>query len=644
MTYLNRRNFIQLTAATAVGGTVLGQLPAAAEAPRRTGQFGPASLSAAIVGMAVDGTTAYFVTRGQTPPKVVTYDTTSRVVTEVVPLDRGDGGWACTVSSGKVYIGTYSYGDVVEYDPATATARTIGRIGPNGTIVFAATTAPDGIVYFGTYPRGEVWSLDPTSGTLTNLGRAFPGSQYARLLAADENYVYAGTIPAHIVRIDRSTGEKVDIMPAGTPLDSGLGALAAGGGRVYAASAFGVHDIARDGSGYVAVPADGEYLVDSLTITPDGGLLALGRLTGSILRREGDRLVKVVQGWSGDEGRGVALLPNGTVFAGYGSGALSFLPPGGNTVEQDDLVNDPRAAGPELLQSMCAAPDGSVYVGGHFAITVHEPARGVRRRYPVAGEAKDIVAWRDRMISALYPSSEVIELDPRTGQIRSFGRIGNNQQRPWDVVHHERSGLVLIASAPRYGSLQGGLTLLDPATGQMEVRLDILPNQALNAIALDGDLAYIAGDTWGGNGTPPTEPTSQVAVFDINRREVVDRFAPLPGQPSIQHIEVFDGVLYVSYKRTSGTWIAYDLATRTVLRSGKLSGYGEIVAHHGRVYAAANFGDNIYEVGPGLESAKLLYTGIGTNWYTVPRVEPVPGARQAWTAVDRDLALIDLPG
>ncbi|SCF03672.1 hypothetical protein GA0070607_4708 [Micromonospora coriariae] len=643
MTHLNRRNVIQLTALSALGGSVLGELPAAADGLRRPGQFGPASLSAAIVGMAVDGTTGYFVTRGQTPPKVVTYDIVSRTVTDVVSLERGDGGWACTVSGGKVYIGTYSFGDIVEYDPATRVARRLGTIGPSGTIVFAATTAPDGVVYFGTYPRGEVWSLQPATGTLTNLGRAFPGSQYARLLAADETYVYAGTIPAHIVRIDRSTGAKVDIMPVGTALDSGLGALAAGSDRVYAASSFGVHDIARDGSGYVEVPADEEYLVDSLTVTGDGGLLALGRLTGSILRREGDRLARIAQGPEGDEGRGVALLPDGTVFAANGSGRVSILAPGRNTVEQDDLTNDARAAGPELLQSMCAAPDGSVYVGGHFAITVHEPARGISRRYPVAGEAKDIAAWRNRMISALYPSGEVIDLDPRTGRVRSFGRIDNNQQRPWDVVHHKPSGLVLIASAPRYGSLQGALTLLDPATGKMEVRLDILPNQALNAIALDGDMAYIAGDTWGGNGIPPTEPTAQVAVFDISRREVVDRFAPLPDQPSMQHVEVLNGVLYALYKRTSGSWLAYDLATRTVLRSGKLSGYGEIVAHRGRIYAGANFGDNIYLLGPGLESAVRLHTGIGTNWYTVPRIEPVLGARKAWAAVDRNLALIELP-
>lgn len=642
MTYLNRRNFIQLAAVTTLGGAVLGERPAAASDPLRPGQFGTASLSAAIVGMAVDGTTAYLVTRGQTPPKVVTYDTASRAVTDVVSLDRGDGGWACAVSGGKVYVGTYSFGDIYEYDPAATTARRIGTIGPSGTIVYAATTAPDGVVYFGTYPRGEVWSLDPATGTLTNLGQAFTGSQYARLLAVDESYVYAGTIPAHIVRIDRGTGERVDIMPTGTPLDAGLGALATYNGRVYAASAFGVHDIASDGSGYVPVPADGEYLVDSLLVTDDGGLLALGRQTGSILRREGDRMVRIAQGSSGDEGRGLALLPDGTVFAATGSGQVCFLAPGAGAAQLADLSDDARAAGPELLQSMCAA-GGSVYVGGHFAITVHQPARGISRKYPVAGEAKVIVDWRGQMISGLYPTGEVIELNPRTGQTHSFGVIGNNQQRPWDIAYHQASGLVLIASAPAYGHLQGALTLLDPATGKMEVRLDILPNQALNAISVDGDLAYIAGDTWGGNGIPPTEPTSQVAVFDIGRREVVDRFAPLPGQPSMQHVEVSDGILYALYKRTSGTWIAYDLASRTVLQSGKLSGYGEVVAHRGRVYAAANFGDNIYQVGPGLASAQPLYQGIGTNWYTVPRIEPVPGAQLAWTAVNGNLALIALP-
>lgn len=641
MSQLDRRSFIGLGAMATLAGSTLTALPATA-ADKAPQLFGTASLSAAIVGMASDGTTAWFVTRGQTPPKVITFDIGSMAVTDVVSLDRGDGAWACTLSGGKIYIGTYSYGDAIEYDPATRTYTDLGTIGPYGTIPFQATTAPDGVVYFGTYPRGEVWSFDPQTREKRNLGRVEPTSRYARLLVADETYLYVGTIPAHLVRIDRATGEKVDILPSETTISGGLGALAVANGNVYAAFAAGVIEIARDGSGFVDLPAPDQYLIDSLATGPEGDLVAFGRRTGDILRREGNAMEVIGTGPVGDEGRGIQVLDDGRLLGSCGSGLIYTFDPASGQLQTTDLTADERAAGPELLQSLSLGPLGTVCAGGHFSVTVHEPDQKRSQRYHVAGEPKDMAAWRQGVIAALYPSSEVIHLNTSTGEIRSYGRIEHGQQRPWSVVQAPGTGLVLIASAPPTGSLQGGLTLLDPVTGDMEVRLDILPNQGLTSIALDGHYAYIAGDTWGGGGITPTEPTSQVAVLDLRTMNVVDRFAPLPDHPSIQGVAVWDGHLYVSYKRVSGDWIAFDLASRKVTASGKLSGYGVMTTYRGNVYAGANFGDNIYRVGPGLSKEEVLYTDIGTNWYTVPRIVPSGHPRTAWTAINRDLALIDL--
>ncbi|WP_152362981.1 PQQ-binding-like beta-propeller repeat protein [Microlunatus speluncae] len=629
-------------AALAGGGlTGLGTLPAHAE-PAPPKSYGIAALSAAIVGFATDGSTAWCVSRGQTPPKVITFDIASQAVTRVVGLERGDGAWAAGLSGGKLYLGTYSFGDLIEYDPATGTATTLGSIGPTGTIPWQTVAAPDGVIYLGTYPRGEVWSYDPATGTLTNLGQTVPGSQYARLLTVDDQYLYVGTIPAHIIRIDRVSGEKVELLPADTTL-SGLAALAVRDGKVYAGTGQGVIEINRDGSGFVDLPAPpDEYSIDALTFDADGTVIGLGRRTGHILRRDGNTMALIGQGPAGDENRGVAVLDDGRIIGACGSGLIFTFDPDSGELQASDLTADPDAAGPELLQSLCLGPGGTVAAGGHFSITVHQPSRRTTERFHVAGEPKDMIPWRDGIIAALYPSTELIMLRPNNGHIRSYGRIMNGQQRPWSIVRHPGTGTVLIASAPPTGSLQGGLTLLDPVSGDFEVRLDILPNQGLTSISLDGDLAYIAGDTWGGGGTPPTEPTSQVAIFDVATGTVVERIAPLPGQPSIQSVAVHDGILYVSYKRTSGTWIAYDLAQRTVIAQGKLSGYGVITPYRGQVYAGANFGDNLYRIGPGLTQAELLHTGIGTNWYTVPRIIPSGRGNTAWTAIDRDLTLIDL--
>lgn len=639
---MDRRQLLKSGGLAALAGGTLagfGTLPAQAAAPRL---YGTASLSAAIVGFATDGRTAWFVSRGQTPPKVITVDVASLSVTEVVGLERGDGAWAATLAGDKLYLGTYSFGDVVEYDPATGTATTLGSIGPSGTIIWQAVTAPDGVIYFGTYPRGELWSYDRATKALTNLGQVVPGSQYARLLTVDDAYVYVGTIPAHVIRIDRVSGEKTELLPAGTTL-SGLAALAVRDGKVYVGAGTGVIEIHRDGSGFVDLPAPDEYSIDALAFDAEGRVIGLGRRTGSILRRDGNRMAVIGQGPAGDENRGVAVLDDGRILGACGSGLIFTFDPDTGELVTSDLVQHPDAAGPELLQSLCLGPGGTVAVGGHFSITVHQPIRRTSRRFHVAGEPTDMIPWRDGVIAALYPSTELIFLRPDTGRTRSYGRIMNGQQRPWSMVRHADTGTVLIATAPPTGALQGGLTLLDPVSGEFEVRLDILANQGLNSIALDGDLAYIGGDAWGGGGTPPKESTSQVAIFDVRTRTVIDRFAPLPGQLSIQSVAVLDGILYVSYKRTSGTWIAYDLARRTVIAQGKLSGYGVVTPYRGKVYAGANFGDTLYRIGPGLSQAEVLHSGIGTNWYTVPRIIPSGRGATGWTAIDRELALIDLP-
>ncbi|NEE04166.1 hypothetical protein [Phytoactinopolyspora halotolerans] len=95
---MNRRSFLRTVGvgALAAGGYTGVTAPArAAAALAGTAPppelYGTAARTAAIVGTAVDGTTGYFVTRGQTPPKLVTVDLAERRVERIDRLDRGDG-------------------------------------------------------------------------------------------------------------------------------------------------------------------------------------------------------------------------------------------------------------------------------------------------------------------------------------------------------------------------------------------------------------------------------------------------------------------------------------------------------------------------------------------------------------------------
>ncbi|GAA2769396.1 hypothetical protein [Nonomuraea dietziae] len=92
---------------------------ATCDAPAIT-RYGPASLTSALVGATVHEGRAYIVGRGQKPTLLSEIDLATRKVIRNVRLPgESEGGWATTVSRGRIYIGTYPSPDLYSFDPAT---------------------------------------------------------------------------------------------------------------------------------------------------------------------------------------------------------------------------------------------------------------------------------------------------------------------------------------------------------------------------------------------------------------------------------------------------------------------------------------------------------------------------------------------
>ncbi|WP_175407272.1 PQQ-like beta-propeller repeat protein [Streptomyces sp. TRM64462] len=616
----------------------------------QTTPYGVASYTAAIVGATVLGDYAYVVARGQNPPLVGQIDLRTRRLVRTVRLDRGDGGWATTVSGGHVYIGTYPYSDLYRLDPATGATTRIGTLGPTGSFVWCLTTAPDGAVYAGTYPRGEVWEYRPDTGVLRNLGRAMAGEQYVRGIAADETYVYGATLPhGHVVAYDRATGARLGTL---TPEPyGGASALLAHDGRVIGSLGRTVVDLAQDGSDPHVLPIPAaERLVDAMATTPDGTLYCVGRPTGTVYRRDGDRLVPVATPASGDEHRALLPLPGGaggTLLGAAGSGRLWWLDLATGAADLLELI-DIGLSGPDPVQSIArdAHPIGAaVHVGGHYSLTTHDPERGTARRIRIPGEPKAMRVVDGLVYAAMYPSTEVLEIEPRFGRIRSLGFVLHDQQRPTDLAHAPDDNLLLLASAPPAGGLAGALTLVDRRARTLTVHRGVIPDQSVMSVALDDRrghrIAYLAGDTWGGGSVPPARPSATVAAFDLRSRRVLWEHAPIEGYASLQHIEVLGGVLYGVYKRAAGVWFAMDLDTKQILATGQLPSYGELSVHFGHVFAAV-FGGAVYRIGPGLTEAEQAAGGLGNGWYNPPQLAWERTSWHAWGMSSRDLARLRL--
>ncbi|TDW83906.1 hypothetical protein EV137_6709 [Kribbella pratensis] len=613
--------------------------------------FGPAVVTAAVVAMAVHEGHAYVISRGIVPPRLTEVDLTTRRVTRTVELPTGEGGWGITVAAGKVYCGLYPTADVYCFDPADGSVTHVRALAGPGGFVWDMTTAPDGQVFAVSYPNGAVWQIDPATNTATQLGAPVPGAQYGRYVGAAGNYVYAGIYtPSQLVGYDRSTGVFRDITPEASR-GQNFGPFAGAGDRIYVGSSQALLSMALDGSDVRSVPLpEGQSSVDAITVAADGTTYLTTRTSGTVWScgPQDTSLTEVATPAPADEHRRLVMLDASTLLGSTGSGVLWWLDVGTGEFELLDLVDAGFTPAPDKPQSIVIG-DPHVYVGGHWVVTEHAIDTGVTRRFRVAGEAKTLNWVRGELYSALYPSTEVVRINPRTKEVHSFGTIGHEQIRPWQAAYDPKSKLLAIASAPGTGKLTGALTLLDVRTGELDVHYGVLPDQSVLSVSIVDGIAYLGGDVVGGGGIPPTRTSAAIAAFDVGRRELLWAAEPLAGERSIQSVAVHDGILYGVLKRTSGGWFTYDLRTRAVVRgANKLSGYGQIHTDRTGVYCETNFGGNLYQLGPGLSTAKLLVNKLGDGWYTVPQLTPVRSVQQTaehsvWGLADRDLVQLPLP-
>ncbi|MEV4217766.1 PQQ-binding-like beta-propeller repeat protein [Nonomuraea sp. NPDC049725] len=634
---------------------VAGLLPAlvspgaASAAPSRCGYpavttYGPASVTAAIVGAAVHEGRAYVVSRGPKPPVIAEIDLATRKVVRSATLPDGpadgepEGGWAVAVSGGKVYVGTYPVPDLYSFDIATGEVAHLHSFGKVGGFVWSLAAAPDGTLYAGTSSDGRVWEYVPGTGAVRRYGVLAQGEHYVRAVAADDRYVYAGLLEKKLlVRVDRVSGEVTRLAEAG----AAFGVVTLNGDRVVAAAGPELIDVRKDGTDLRRVTVE-TGLLDALTPAADGSVYAASRPDGAVHRyRTGDSaLTRVAAPPSyGDETRLLHVTGENAVLSFAGSGGLWALDSGTGAAEFTDLIDAGMPAGAERTQSMVLVPGRAVYAGGHFALDIRDLRTGEQRRIRVPGEPKAMVRAGDKVYAAMYPTGEIVSVDVRTDEVRSLGYLGHDQKRPWDIEYDPRTGKLLVATSSLSASVPGALSVVDPRTGAKDVYAGVIPGQNLMSLALDEErgVVYLAGDVFG-----TSTPTASVAAFDLARRTVLWQADPMPGHRTFQDVKLHKGLLYASFKRESGAWMAMDPETRQVVRQGTISGYGELTTHRGRLFASVfRGGGNAYELDAG-RGATLLATGLGDEWHTNPQLHFEPGSWNAWAIVGRDLARVRL--
>lgn len=644
---ISRRQLL-IGSAGAVVGTVAGSSSAAAEG--RVETFGIASPGGPLDSFIRVGNRGYLVTRSSAPTLLAEFDLTTRKVIRTVVVPSGSGAWGSTYAGGFVFIGMYTNGVVHRCDPADGTISTVGRLSTS-TYVWDLTTSPDGMVFVATYPDGKIWQLDPATNAVRDLGAPVQGASYARYLAATETTVVAAinTPGGHVVAIDRASGAHADITPAEPGTDNGYGPLRIGGARVYVNGGGVITDMLPDGSDMrqITVPS-GTRSVDHISPHPDGTVYLSTLPSGTIYHyRTGDAgLTEVGTPMEGEGHRCLSVLDDGTVFGATSDGSVWYRD--NDSVDIYELTDVGLPISAQRPQSLVYDPATSgeastVYVGGHGGIHVHQPRQGKLRRIRVSGEPKTMIVLGGKVYAAMYPSTEIVRIDPTTDTVHSLGNIGNQQYRPSYMAYDSVTKLVVVASGPTFDLFTGALTLLDPSTGKLEVHLDVIPDQACRALTVAGGIAYVGGDIRGEGGVIGPATSASLTAYDIAARKVLWRAIPLPDNHSTHSLTYLDGVVYGVMTRDTGAWYAFDTRTREVIQHGVLSGQGQAFTVRGNVYATAYGNGKIYRIGPDLAEPSLLVDGLGDLWYNGPRFAPEGrGSWYGWGNSNADLARINV--
>lgn len=525
-------------------------------------QISSASINAVTYGADAQGDpTAYAVVTGNDThdAQLIGVNVATGAVTSNVDLPGATGAWgATTATDGSIYVGSYNYDDTAEgahlyrYVPGAAAVSDLGSPIAGDTFIESLTAGPDGSVYGGDYPSGGVFGYTPGSG-FTQVGTRplEPPEQYARAVAYDSSngVLYAGIgAHAHLMACPGTGSACTDILPAKYQTDAFAYSVSAGDGYVFA-------NMSPTGDG------NGDLLILKVTVGADGSVSATQ--VNDIANVKYPGASSVINGavyyaatsnnvWrydiaanattslginppTGPRAWGTATIDGDPVLLGMGNSAsgpiVAKYDTTTGTLASVHTVDPPQV--PTDIENIQAGPDGNIYASGFrsAAVGVYTPMRSDVSLEHASGlsQAEGAAVVGGTLYWGTYPGADIYGYTPAqpwtSGNPHVVCSLTNDaQDRPYGMVNAD--GKLYIGTEASYGSLQGALTVYDPASGTCTVNKNVVPDESINSLAyLDGTV-YGGTSIWGGLGVQPTQ--SEAAFFTVDTASGAITRVPLP--------------------------------------------------------------------------------------------------------------------
>ncbi|MEU8246041.1 hypothetical protein [Nonomuraea sp. NPDC048916] len=642
-----RRRFLQAAAATTVAASLPMTIAGAANAATVTSpvegtvtDLGPASVASPLGNAEFVGGVLYAGSRGLSPNVVGAYDLSKDSVTAHFDIPTGIGVWAMCKVGTDVYIGTHSKSDLYQLDTVAGTVTKVASYPDH--FIWTLAASPDGKIYLGTSEPGKVKEYDPATGASRDLGEAAPGEAYVRSIQADDTHIYAGVgANAHLIAIDRATGEKKELLPAALADRDWVSSMHISDTHI----AGGMNSLAEMIVLDKANPADykvvkatapGEKYIVSVLIH-DGFVYFAGRPSGTFYRYDlasGELKVLGVPYFEAATHR--ILAHEGRIY-GVQDNAVFVYDPATGALEYRNLVQRGFKAAPE--EPMSVHSDGArVYVGGKSGADIHDLTNGKVTRLAIPGEPKTMLTLGDTTYLGVYTQAALYAHRAGDAEARLLARTGNQQDRPRDLAYDARTGLIVMPTQPEPGHMNGALSFYSVRTGSYVTQRPVVERQTVYSVATRHGTAYLGTLTQEGLGLPPVTTTARLAAFDLVKRQLLWQLEPVPGARSI--ISLALGPLTLYGMANTGEVFEFDLRSRKVTRTLKVGAKGGDLFVVGRV-AYCTDGDKVYKIDLVTFTAKPIVEELAGQWFGgEPKLALDPSRRALYGVKGRNLVRI----
>ncbi|MBB5082899.1 hypothetical protein [Nonomuraea endophytica] len=637
-----RRRFLQAAAAS-TAALALPAAPAMAAAAPAEGtltNLGPASVASPLGNGEFVGDVLYMGSRGLSPNVVGAWDLNQDKITAHHDIPTGVGVWAMCKSGTDVYVGTHSRSDLYKIDTLTGITTKLAEYPDH--FIWTMAAAPDGKIYMGMSEPGRVVEYDPATQTSRDLGQPAPGEAYVRSIQADHQYVYAGVgANAHLIAIDRRTGDKRELLPAELADRDWVSSMASNdthvaGGLNSTAELVVIEKANPANYKIVKASAPGEKYTVAVLIF-DGWVYFAGRPSGTVYRHELASGKSEVLGVPFPEAQTVRILEHkGKVYGLQDSGVFVYDPATG---AMDYLSHVQRGFRAAAEAPMSVHSDGrTVYVGGKSGADLHDLATGKVTRLPIPGEPKTMITVRGTTYLGVYTQGALYAHKAGQPEARLLFRTGHNQDRPKDLAYDRLTGLIAMPTQPEPGHQNGALDVYDPRTGKLDTYRPVVDRQTVFSVTAYLGTLYCGTSTQEGLGSPPVTPTAKLAAFDLRTRTVKWQLEPLPGIAAVT--DLAHTPLAVYGITNTGVLFEYHLLKRKITRTLKVSERGGDLLIAGFTAYTSDV-NAVYRVDLRAWTVKKIVTGLASDWFGGgSKLNIAPDHRSLFAIKGRDLVSV----